>query len=55
MPREEGDLVREYKAIHVNNFLSSWLREDTEGKAEEEEKMRERTEAEETTSGRREV
>ena len=40
MPREECDSVREYKTMHEENFLSSWLREDTEGKAEEVEKMR---------------
>ena len=28
---EEGDLVREYKAMDEENFLSSWLREDLEG------------------------
>ena len=27
----EGDIVREYKAMHEENFLSSWLREDVEG------------------------
>ena len=25
---EEGDVVREYKAVHEENFWSSWLRED---------------------------
>ena len=28
MPKEEGDAVREYKVMHAENFLSSWLRED---------------------------
>ena len=27
---EEGDAVREYKAMHEENFWSSWLREDRE-------------------------
>ena len=27
LPREEGDVVREYNATHEKNFLSSWLRE----------------------------
>ena len=27
---EEGDIVREYKAMHGEKFLSSWLREDVE-------------------------
>ena len=31
LPEDEGDLVREYKAMHEENFLSSWLREDVEG------------------------
>ena len=28
LPKEEGDAVREYKAMHEESFLSSWLRED---------------------------
>ena len=28
LPKEKGDAVREYKAMHEENFLSSWLRED---------------------------
>ena len=28
LPKEEGDAVREGKAMHEENFLSSWLRED---------------------------
>ena len=28
LPNEEGDAVREYKAMHEENFWSSWLRED---------------------------
>ena len=27
LPKEEGDVVREYKATHEDNFLSGWLRE----------------------------
>ena len=34
MPREEGDVVREYHAMHEENCLSSWLREDLVGKEE---------------------
>ena len=33
LPKEEGDLIREFKAMLEENFLSSWLREDEEGKA----------------------
>ena len=31
---EEGDVAREYKAMHEENFWSSWLREDERGKGE---------------------
>ena len=30
--KEEGDAEREHKAMHEENFLSSWLREDVRGK-----------------------
>ena len=36
--KEEGDVIREYKAMHEENSLSSWLRED--GKEKEERKKR---------------
>ena len=29
---KKGDTIREYKAMHEENFLSSWLREDGKGK-----------------------
>ena len=32
--KEEGDIIREYKAMHENIFLSSWLREDGKDKEE---------------------
>ena len=28
LSKEEGDVVGEYHAMHEENFLSSWLRED---------------------------
>ena len=31
-PKEEGDVIREYKAMHEKNVLSSWLRKDGEDK-----------------------
>ena len=34
LPKEEGDIVRECKAMHEENFLSSWLREVGEDKKE---------------------
>lgn len=39
LPKEEGDVIREYKAIHEENFLDSWLREDVEGKEEGKKKV----------------
>ena len=39
LSREDGDLPREYQAMHEENFLSRWLREDVEGKGEEREKL----------------
>ena len=32
LPREEGDAIREFKAMHEENFLGSWLREDWKSK-----------------------
>ena len=34
LPNEEGDAVREYKAVHEENFWSSWPREDERGREE---------------------
>ena len=34
LPNEEGDVVREYKAMHEENFRSSWLREEERSKEE---------------------
>ena len=28
LPKEEGDVIRKYKAMHEENFLSRWFRED---------------------------
>ena len=39
-PKEEGDIAREYKAIHEESFLSSWLREDVEGTEERRDRKR---------------
>ena len=46
LPKEEGDAVREYKAMHEENFLSSWLREDVKGKEERTGKVCEQSEEE---------
>ena len=45
-PKEEGDAVREYKAMHEENFLSSWLREDWREKEERLVKMSDENEDE---------
>ena len=34
LPNVEGDAVREYKAMHEENFWSNWLKEDERGKEE---------------------
>ena len=47
LPQEEGDFARKYKAMHEDNFFSSWLREDVEGIEE--------VRQEESRSGKREV
>ena len=30
LPKEDGNQLREYKAMREENFLSSWLRDDVE-------------------------
>ena len=55
LPKEDGDLLREYQALHEENFLSSWLREDVEGKEEERARLNEEAKQEESRSGKREV
>ena len=34
MPNEEGGVVKEYIAMHEEDFWSSWQREDEKGKEE---------------------
>ena len=48
LPREDGDLLREYQAVHEENFLSSWLRE--EGKELERERLNKKAKEEECKS-----
>ena len=55
LPTEDGDLLREYQAMHEDNFLSRWLREHVEGKAEEREKLNKEAKEEESKSGKRVV
>ena len=34
LPEEEGDAIKECKAMHEDNFLSIWLRKDGKDKKE---------------------
>ena len=34
LPNEEGDAVKEHKAMHEEDFWSSWLKEEERGKEE---------------------
>ena len=34
LPSEDGDVVREFKAVHEEDFWSSWLREGEKSKGE---------------------
>ena len=41
VPREEGDAIREFEAMHEENFLRNWLREDWKSKTKEDKEVRE--------------
>ena len=51
MPKEEGDVNREFQAMHEENFLSSWSREG--GKHKEEIILEVHKETKEETSKKR--
>ena len=53
--KEDGNQLREYRAVHEENFLCSWLREDEEGVKAEMQRLSEEAEQEEGKSGTREV
>ena len=53
LPNEEGDAVREYRAMHEENFWSSWPREDERGKKEKTKREEEKEEKETVTVKRR--
>ena len=55
LPKEDGDQPREYKAVHEENFLSSWPREDVEDTVEGRKNMNKEAREEESKSGKREV
>ena len=50
-PMEEGDTIRECKAMYEENFLTSWLRDD--GKNKEERIMEANKETKEETGKKR--
>ena len=53
LPKEEGDAVREHKAMHNEEiFLSSWLREDERGREERTAKISEKNEEKEVKRGK---
>ena len=35
LPKEEGNVIGEHKAMHEENFLSSWLKSKEGGRKEE--------------------
>ena len=55
VPNEEGDVVKEFKAMHEEDFWSSWLREDERGKVERMAKKTERKEEEKGEKRKRKV
>ena len=55
LSREDGDLLRENWAMHLENFLSSSLREDVEGKEGERRRMNKEANEEESKRRKRDV
>ena len=53
LPKEERDVIREYKAMHEENFLSSWPREDVKERKKKENWKRARRPKEERGKKRR--
>ena len=51
LPKEEGDAIRECRAMHEENFLSSWLMED--GREKEESTVGMGNESKEERGGKR--
>ena len=54
LPEEEGDVIREYKAMHEEHFSSSWSREDGREKDEKMVKVSNENEEERDEKRRRE-
>ena len=55
LPKEDGNQLREYHAMHEEKFLGSWLRGDEEYKKAEMNKLSEEAKQAESKSGKREV
>ena len=53
LPKEDGDQLREHKAMHEEKIRSSWLREDVEGTYEGRKNMNKEAKEEESKSGRK--
>ena len=54
MPKEGGDAEREYKAMHEENLLSSWLKQDVRGQEERTAKVSEKSDEERGEKRKRE-
>ena len=55
LPEEDGNQLRECRAMHEENFLSSWPREDVEERKAEMERLNEEAKQEKSKSERIEV
>ena len=51
LPKEDGDVIGEYKAMHEENLLSNWLRKD--GRTDREEEWRQKKKTKEEMSKKR--
>ena len=51
LPEEDGDIVREYKAMHQEHFPCCWPREDVKGTEERRKNREEKAREEESRSG----
>ena len=54
-PKEDGNQFRAYQALHEENFLSGWLREDEEKGKAATERLFEEAKQQESKSGKREI
>ena len=52
-PEGDSNQLREYRAMHEEKFLSSWLREDVEGRKAEMERLSEEAKQEKNKCGKK--